>query len=405
MFPTNLFGKKRILLGISGGIAAYKTCELIRYLVTHGADVSIMATKSSAKFITQYTLETLSGNPVQYEMFPEQHFSSTHHINLADWADTAIIAPATANIIGKIANGIGDDFVSTTFMALSCPVVIAPAMNSNMWSNPVVQKNIKVLTDYGYLICPPEEGFLAEGYSGMGRLARLEYLIQYLYKASHPDKNSLKDKKILITSGRTEESIDPVRIFTNRSSGKMGHAMAIEAFARNAEVTLISGPSQLTAPQGLSYAQINTAREMYEKSKQDFEKADIFIAAAAVADFTPSESSQHKIKKEKGLLNPDFVETEDILLELSKQKKPNQILVGFAVETESSEENAIKKLKAKNLDFIVLNNPLQEGAGFEVDTNQVTIFDSNSKKLELPKNYKLDIARDIFNFILKSHKD
>ena len=213
MFPTKIFEKTHILVAVTGGIAAYKACELIRYLVTYGAEVRVMMTRSAEKFITRQTLETLCGNPVSSDMFPEDRFASTHHVNLADWAEATIFAPATANIIGKIANGIADDFVSTTALALSCPVVIAPAMNVNMWKNAAVQRNIQSLQNNNFLICEPEEGFLAEGYSGIGRLARLEYLIQYLHRAIHPMSNSLSGKKVLITAGRTEEPVEPFGFF------------------------------------------------------------------------------------------------------------------------------------------------------------------------------------------------
>ncbi|MFQ5583652.1 MAG: bifunctional phosphopantothenoylcysteine decarboxylase/phosphopantothenate--cysteine ligase CoaBC [Calditrichia bacterium] len=402
MFPSKIFENKRILVGISGGIAAYKICELIRQLVTLGAEVRVMVTKSAEKFITRYTLETLSGHPVYSEMFPEDQFVATHHIALADWAEAAIIAPATANIIGKLANGIGDDFVSTTAMALGCPVVIAPAMNNTMWANPAVQENMNKLVKYGYHICPPEEGFLAEGYSGIGRLARLEYLVQYLYRACHPAAESLKGKNVLVTAGRTEEAIDPVRIFTNRSTGKMGFAMAVEAFARGANVTLIYGPSSLVEPDSVRSISVSTATEMFRQVMKYGQKTNIFIAAAAVADFTPVKTCQQKIKKKSGNLKLDFSPAKDILAEMGKKKKENQILIGFAVETESEEESARRKLKGKNLNVVVLNNPLEKGAGFGSETNRVTLFNSKGEKKRLSKMYKLDIAREIFNFLLKS---
>jgi phosphopantothenoylcysteine decarboxylase/phosphopantothenate--cysteine ligase len=401
MFPTQKFKGKHILLAITGGIAAYKACELIRYLVTHGAEVRVMLTKSAEKFISRLTLETLSNNLVISEMFPRTT-AGTHHINLADWAETAIVAPTTANVIGKLANGIADDFVTTTLMAVRCPIVVAPAMNSNMWNNPAVRKNIKSLVDYGILICPPEEGFLAEGYSGRGRLARLEYMVQYLYRAIHPNPDSLKGKKILITAGRTEEPIDPIRIYTNRSSGKMGYALSIECFARGADVTLVSGPSYFNSPCGIAYLKVNTAREMYLEVMTRIKSMDFFISAAAVSDFSPQEVSNQKIKKEAGELNISFKGNPDILFEVGKQKQNGQILIGFAVETENAEENASKKLKTKNLDMIVLNNPLEEGAGFGEDTNQVILISGKGEKLFLQKSFKLDISFEIIeNFLNK----
>ena len=394
-FPSKRFQNKRILVAITGGIAAYKSCEVIRYLKTQGAEVRAMMTASAKEFITETTIESLCQHPVYSDMFPQNNFTATHHISIADWADAAIIVPATANIIGKIANGIADDFVSTTALALHCPLVIAPAMNSNMWQNPAVQRNLDALKKWDISICDPEEGFLAEGYSGIGRLARLEYIIQYLYKALHPAAKSLQGKTVLITAGRTEEYLDPVRMLTNRSTGKMGFALAWEAFARGAKVILVHGPGNLTPPVGVDVFPIRSAEEMYETVKTHFPAADIFISAAAVADYRPKTYSSGKIKNSGKPLQLEMERTRDVLKEISLSKKPHQKLVGFAVETDSPEENAQKKLKSKKLDIIVLNNPLTEGAAFGVETNQVTLFNKNNK-LVIEKNYKLDVAFEIF---------
>lgn len=403
MFPTNRFHNKQILVGITGGIAAYKACELIRYLVTQGADVKAMMTRGAEKFITELTIESLCGHPVYSEMFPQGKFTATHHIELADWAEGAIIVPATANIIGKIANGIGDDFVSTTAMALHCPMVIAPAMNSNMWHNPVVQKNVKFLEELGYVICYPEEGFLAEGYSGMGRLARLEYIVQHLYKSIHPRKESLKDKTVLITAGRTEEYLDPVRMITNRSTGKMGFALAWEAYSRGAKVILVHGPGDLTPPIDVETHRVVSAQEMYDKVSKIFPAADLFVSAAAVSDYRPVDYSQSKIKKGQDSLSIGMAKNYDILKEMSRLKKPHQTLVGFAVETDDAEENARLKLKEKKLSMVVLNNPLKEGAGFAVETNKVTLIcDKEIQYLDLKS--KLDVAYGIFEFLLRNVK-
>jgi phosphopantothenoylcysteine decarboxylase/phosphopantothenate--cysteine ligase len=399
-FPTTRFAQKRILVGITGGIAAYKSCELIRQLVTLGAEVRAMMSASARQFITETTIESLCNYPVYSEMFPRGAFTATHHIHLADWAEAAIIAPATANIIGKMANGIGDDFVSTTLLALRCPVVIAPAMNSNMWFHPAVQRNVQTLKDWGTLVCEPEEGFLAEGYSGVGRLARLEYLVQYLYRALHPEAGSLKGKTVLITAGRTEEYIDPARMLTNRSTGKMGFALTWEAFARGASVILVHGPGNLTPPAGVEVLTVRSAEEMYQTVKTHFSRADIFISAAAIADYRPTSYSPGKIKKSAKTMVMEFQQTRDVLKEMSSLKKSHQKLVGFAVETDEGEKNARKKLEAKHLDLIVLNNPLIEGAAFGAETNQVTLF-SKTEKVELEKGYKLDIAAEIFQFLLK----
>lgn len=395
IFPTSRLKDQRILVGITGGIAAYKTCELIRYLVTHGAEVRCMMTASAKEFITETTIESLCNHPVYSEMFPTGEFSATHHVHLADWADVTMIVPATANMIGKIANGIADDFLSTTCLALHTPVVIAPAMNANMWQNAAVQRNVSFLKENGCLICGPEAGFLAEGYSGVGRLARTDYLIQYLYKAMHPSRDSLAGKTVTVTAGRTEEAIDPVRMLTNRSTGKMGFALAWEAFARGAMVHLVHGPGNLTAPIEVETVPIRSAEDMYQAVKSVFPKTDILISAAAIADYRPKSYAPGKLKKKDGDLSFQFERTRDVLKEMSQKKQAHQRLVGFAVETDSPEANARKKLRAKKLDLIVLNNPLTEGAAFASETNRVTIFSENDQE-EIATAYKLDVAFEIF---------
>ncbi len=400
MFPTQQFKDKTILVGITGGIAAYKTLELIRYLVTNRADVRVIMTRAAEKFVTRTTLETLSGNPVGMEMFPEKEFSGTHHIHLADQTDAAIIAPATYNFIGKIYAGIADDLLTTTVAALNCPVVIAPAMNVHMWNNPLLQRNLDTLQSLGYLICPPEEGFLAEGYRGKGRLARLEHLLQFLYRAVHPAPHSLEGKTVLITAGRTEEPIDPVRFLSNRSSGKMGFALAWEAFARGARVILIHGPGELPEQAEITSVAVQSAAEMFEAVKAHLHQTDIYVSAAAIADYTPKSFSSQKIKKQKGEWNLPLKRTTDILKYVGEQKTANQLLVGFAVETKEGEAEARKKLREKNLDLVVLNNPLEEGAGFRSDTNRVTLFHRKGKSEELSLLSKLDTARRIFEFLL-----
>ena len=401
MFQTNQFKDKHILVGITGGIAAYKTAEVIRYLITNGAEVRVVMTPAAEKFISRLTMETLSQNPVAVEIFPEERFSGTHHINLADWADVAIIAPASYNFIGKINSGIADDLLTTIVAALHCPVVIAPAMNVSMWNNPICQRNIKELIKLGYSICPPGEGFLAEGYSGKGRLADLHHLIQYLYRAVHPSQNSLKGQNILITAGRTEEPIDPVRIFTNRSSGRMGFALAWEAFARGAEVKIVHGPTELPKPEGIKTIPVHTAQEMFENVKNNLKDINIYLSAAAIADYTPQKYLQQKIKKGEDSLQLSLKRTADILEYVASQKKNNQLIVGFAVETEKPEENARKKLERKKLDLIVLNNPTNKDAGFKLETNQVTLIHKNGNLKSLPVLSKLEVAYEIFEFLLK----
>ncbi len=401
MFPTKRFENKSILVGITGGIAAYKSCEVIRYLVTQGAAVRAMMTESATRFITELTIETLCRHPVYREMFSAGgKFTATHHIELADWAEAAIVVPATANIIGKMAGGLADDFVSTTLLALHCPVVIAPAMNENMWRHPAVRENVGRLRQWDYLICEPEEGFLAEGYSGVGRLANLDYLLQYLYRAVHPAPRSLSGKTVLITAGRTEEYLDPVRMLTNRSTGRMGFALAWEAFARGARVILVHGPGNLTVPVDVEAHAVVSAGQMYEAVAENIARSDIFISAAAIADYRPAVFSEKKIKKEAGEFSIPTERTRDVLQEMSARKQPHQQFVGFAVETDQPEENARKKLKNKKLDMIVLNNPLTRGAAFAAETNVVTLIGKKRQK-SLKLQYKLDVAFEIFEFLLQ----
>ncbi len=402
MFPSNRFKNKRLLVGITGGIAAYKITELVRFLVTEGAQVQVVMTAAAEQFITRTTMETLSQHPVASEMFPQNRFAGTHHIHLADQMDAAIIAPATYNMIGKIHAGVADDLLTTIVAALQCPVVLAPAMNVHMWENPILQRNLNELRQLGYLICEPEEGFLAEGYHGKGRLARLEYLLQYLYKALHPQRDSLKGKKVLVTAGRTEEPLDPVRMLTNRSSGKMGYALAWEAFARGADVTLVHGPTDLPAPMEVNDIPVNTAEEMFQAVREQFSDSDIYLSAAAIADFTPQAVSDKKIKKREGEFHLPLKRTTDVLQYVGENKRSDQVLVGFAVETDQTLENARKKLERKNLDMVVLNNPLEAGSGFRQDTNKATLIHRNGEIKELALMPKLDVAYEIFEF-LKQH--
>ncbi len=402
MFPIELFKGKRILVGITGGIAAYKAAELVRYLMTQGAEVRVIMTAAAEKFITRLTMETLSQNPVGVEMFPEKEFSATHHIHLADWAEAAIVAPASYNFIGKLYAGIADDLLTTIMAAVHSPIVIAPAMNVHMWQNPVNQRNLDYLQSLGYLICQPGEGFLAEGYSGKGRLAELNHLIQYLYRAIHPDSASLKGKKVLVTAGRTEEPLDLVRIFTNQSSGKMGYALAWEAFARGAEVTLVLGPSDVPAPVDIRLIGVKTALEMFKVVQEEFPTTDIYVSAAAIADYTPRKFQKGKIKKQEGDLSITLQRTTDILKYAGEHKQNQQQLIGFAVETDDPENQARKKMDQKNLEMIVLNNPLEKEAGFRSDTNKVTLFHKNGSSEKVDTMPKVDIAFRIFDFLLNN---
>ncbi|MBN2364551.1 MAG: bifunctional phosphopantothenoylcysteine decarboxylase/phosphopantothenate--cysteine ligase CoaBC [Calditrichaeota bacterium] len=402
MFPTERFRNKHILVGITGGIAAYKAAELVRYLIQQEAEVRVVMTSAAGKFISPLTMETLSQHAVATDLFPENAFSGTHHINLADWADAAIIAPASYDVIGKLYSGIADDLLTTIWAAIHCPTVIAPAMNVNMWNNPILQRNIDELSKLGYLFCPPEEGFLAEGYSGKGRLAPLEHLIQYLYRAVHPAPSSLSIKKVLVTAGKTEEPIDPVRVISNRSSGKMGLAMAWEAFARGASVKLIHGPMVLPHPVDMEIVEIATAEEMYQVVKKLYPECDIFASSAAVADYTPAGPVSRKIKKKEADLTLELSPTVDILKDCGENRTSGQQLIGFAVETDSPEETGAQKLNEKNLDMIVVNNPREKGAGFDIDTNIVTLMHRNGAREKISVLPKLDVAFRIFDFLLKN---
>ena len=401
MFSTRLFDKKKIVIGVTGCIAAYKTCHLVRHLMQEGASVRVMMTRGATHFITPLTLESLSQTPVYTDMFPENQFAATHHVDLADWADACAIVPATGNTIGKIANGIGDDFLSTTVMAMGerIPIMIAPAMNHHMWFSAAVQRNIGVLAADGKEICYPEEGYLAEGYEGVGRLARLEFLVQSLYRAMHPAPQSLQGKTVVVTAGATREYLDPVRFLSNRSTGKMGYAIAWEAYARGAKVVLIHGPGHLTAPMGVELVSVESAEDMFVAANDYFDDSDIYVSAAAVADYRPELIYDHKLKKGERNFPLHLERTRDVLQIMGARKKGHQRLIGFAVETEDPVGNARHKMIKKYLDMIVLNNPHESGAAFEHDTNVVTLIDA-AKEENLPVMPKLDVAREIFEFLL-----
>ena len=401
MLISNLFKELNLLVGVTGGIAAYKVPEYVRFFIKAGADVRAMLTSAGQQFVTPTTLETLTGHPVEIDLFPEHAVQlGTHHIHAADWATVAAVVPATANSIAKYSQGIADDLFSSTLLAIPPEkVMMAPAMNVHMWQNPAVQANVNRLKGYGVEICPPEYGFLAEGYEGVGRLANLDHLVQATYKVLHPSRNTLKGKTVLITAGRTEEPLDPVRVLTNRSSGKMGFALAWEAAARGAEVILVHGPVGLTLPYNVVGIGVRTAEEMFRKVNEYFPQVDIFISAAAVADYRPRQQAASKIKKKGKELTLRLEPTPDILKTMGQRKKTDQIIVGFAVETENLERNARKKLLEKNLDLIVANNPQENGAGFGVDTNRVTILTRSGSIHRLEIMPKLDVAREIFNLL------
>ncbi len=358
-----------VLLGISGGIAAYKTPLLVRLLVQTGIQTHVTMTSAAMNFVTPLTLATLSGNPVYHDMWGERDRPSVEHISLADAADLAVIAPATANVIGKIACGIADDMLTTVFMALRCPVIICPSMNVNMFRNPIVQENLKKLASLGYHLMEPESGYLACGWNAEGRMPEPEKIAEKIH--SMLSIGDLEGEHILVTAGPTEEPLDPVRFITNRSSGKMGVAICDRAVARGAKVTLIAGPLKVQPACEVRHISVRTALEMRDKVMDVFPEATVVIKAAAVADFRPSSTETEKIKKEEITPTINLTKNPDILAELGQTKREDQIIVGFAAETRNVLENGRVKLRKKNLDMLVLNDVAKPGAGFDYDTNIV----------------------------------
>ncbi|HOD30095.1 MAG TPA: bifunctional phosphopantothenoylcysteine decarboxylase/phosphopantothenate--cysteine ligase CoaBC [Smithellaceae bacterium] len=386
--------KKKIVLGITGGIAAYKAAELTRALIKEGAQVKVVMTKSATEFITPLTMQTLSQNQVYLDTFVPAEKYDMAHIALADFADAFIIAPATGNIIGKIAAGVADDLLSTTIMAAGKPVLICPAMNNKMLTNPIVQDNLSKLQEHGYFIMESAVGELACKTQGSGRLAEITDIIEEIKSLLTP--KDFLNEKVLITAGPTQEPLDPVRFITNLSSGKMGYALATAARRRGAEVTLISGPTFLSPPKVEKIINVRTAREMHKAVMENYKKAKIIIKAAAVADYRPKEISRQKLKKTKESLTVEMKTNPDIIEEIGKNKE-GRIVVGFAMETQNLLANAREKLKKKNMDLIVANDVCKEGAGFQSDTNIVTIIDKKGKTETLKKMTKLEAADEILN--------
>ena len=397
-----MLNNKKILLCVTGGIAVFKAAALTSKLTQAGAQVKVVMSESATKFVTPLTFQSLSRNEVYTSAFQENNPKVVAHIDLADWADIVLVAPATANIIGKIANGIADDMISTIMLATTADVFIAPAMNVHMYTHPAVQKNMKTLMEYGYSMIEPAEGYLACGYTGKGRLSEPEHMIQYLenYYAEINDTKTLSGKKVLVTAGPTKEKIDPVRFITNHSTGKMGYAIAEEAAKMGAEVTLVSGEVQLEAPANVNVIKVRSAQDMYEAVIAEFEKQDIIVKSASVADYRPKLVHDQKMKKKDGDLSIQLERTIDILKTLG-ERKTSQILVGFAAETENVEEYAKQKLEKKNADMIVANNVSVKGAGFGSDTNIVTMFKRDGSKIELPILSKHDVAKEILNESVK----
>jgi len=394
---------KNILVGVTGGIAAYKSAGIVSLLKKKGYNVKVVMTENATKIIGPLTLETLSRNRIYVDMWDSNPHYEVEHISLADWADMVLIAPATYNIIGKVANGIADDMLTTILSAVSIrkPVFFALAMNVNMYENPILKENIDKLSSFGYRFIDAEEGLLACNYSAKGRMSEPEDIVDEIERYSIFSKienfdTALKGKKILITSGRTKENIDPIRYLSNNSSGKMGYSLAQASADLGAEVTLISGPTNLKIPNGLrNFISVESALEMYEKVDEYFKNTDIFIACAAVADYRPKEYKKEKIKKSDSDLVIELVRNPDILLEMSK-KKEKQLLVGFAAETNDIKENALKKLEKKNLDIIVANNASVMGS----DENVIEIIRKDRTSVEISQKSKVELAYDILSEVI-----
>ena len=397
---------KHILLGVTGGIAAYKSAWLVREFVKAGAEIQVVMTRAATQFVTPLTLSTLSRREVIVEMFspsPDQTTAQwTKHIDLALWGDVMLIAPATANTIAKIAHGLADDVLSTLVLAIRCPLMLAPSMDVDMLQNEITQRNISSLKETGCFIVDPEAGELASGLTGPGRLPELDVLIKAVDGLLEKIHLDLQGKRVLVTAGPTQEPIDPVRYIANRSSGKMGFAIARAAALRGAEVTLVSGPVTLKTPRNTTRIDVNTAVEMKLAVEKEFPSADVVIMSAAVADFAPAALEQQKIKRNAHAGEDYTVQLRrnpDILKSLG-EKKTRQVLVGFALETENGVANAREKLSSKRLDAIVLNNPNDEGAAFGTDTNIVTVITAAGKVEQLPRMSKFDVANELLNRVV-----
>ncbi len=393
---------KTVILGITGSIAAYKGAEICRQLVKSGVRVRVIMTEAATAFVNPLTFETLTSGPVGTTMFNNNRSWDIQHVSWTQEADLFLIAPATANVIGKITHGIADDLLTSSVMATTAPVVIAPAMNKEMYNNPINQDNMDRLKSYGYKFIEPGTGYLACGDEGKGRLADPQQIADFALSQLVLGED-LKGCRFLITAGPTREPLDPVRYVSNNSSGKMGYALAEAASQRGGEVVLISGPTCLPAPPGMTFIPVKTTLEMREKALEEFSMADYIIKAAAVADYRPLNFSRHKIKKKEGNLELELQRNPDILEEMGKIKN-KQVLVGFAAETKDLFENACNKLTAKNLDMIIANDLGQSGAGFEVDTNIVTIINHRGEVLKMPVMAKRELADKILDQILRIKK-
>lgn len=391
---------KTVVLAVSGSIAAYKIASLASALKKLHANVQVLMTKNAVNFINPITFESLTGNKCLVDTFDRNFQYSVEHVALAKQADVVLVAPASANVIGKIAHGIADDMLTTTVMACKCKKIIAPAMNTNMFDNPILQDNLKILEHYGYEVISPAVGYLACGDTGAGKMPEPELLLQYILREIAYEKD-MQGKRVLVTAGPTQEPIDPVRFITNHSTGKMGYAIAKMCMLRGAEVTLVSGPTSIAKPEFVHVVDVVTAKEMYEEVTKRAKDQDIIIKAAAVADYRPKSVSSEKMKKKDDDLAISMERTDDILKFLGEHKKEHQFLCGFSMETENMLENSRKKLEKKNLDMIVANNLKVEGAGFAGDTNVVTII-TGQEEVSLGKMTKEETALRILDEILKA---
>ena len=390
---------KTVVLGVTSSIAAYKIASLASMLKKQGADVEVIMTKNAVNFINPITFESLTGNKCLVDTFDRNFQFSVEHVALAKRADVFLIAPASANVIAKVAHGLADDMLTTTFLACQCPKIIAPAMNTRMYTNPILQDNLKICEKYGMEVIAPAEGYLACGDTGAGKMPEPEELFDYILKAAAFPKD-LAGKKILVTAGATMEAIDPVRYITNHSTGKMGYAVAKAAALRGAEVTLVSAHTEVAPPRFVKLVQVTSARDMFEAVKAAAADQDVIVKAAAVADYRPAEVSDQKVKKKDGDLSIRLERTDDILAWLGDHRREGQFLCGFSMETEHMLENSRAKLEKKHLDMIVANNLKVEGAGFGVDTNVVTLI-TGDRELELPKLTKDEVAHRLLDFILE----
>ena len=390
---------KKILLGITGSIAAYKSAFLVRLLVKAGAEVKVIMTPSSTDFISKLTLSTLSKNNVLIDLFDEDSWAN--HVMLGRWADVMLIAPLSCNTLSKLAHGQCDNLLLAVYLSATCPVIVAPAMDEDMWHHQSTKLNIQKLIDFGNKIIPVDKGELASGLVGEGRMAEPETIVKYIKDCLSVSK-SLSGKKVMVSAGPTYEPIDPVRFIGNHSSGKMGLAIAEELYTRGADVTLIMGPSSINLPDnGITSVRVNTAEEMYEACTKQFDKSDIGVMAAAVADYTPVKVAASKVKKTNDELVVELKKTKDILKSMGENKSSKQVLVGFALETNNEREYALGKLKNKNADMIVMNSLNDKGAGFGTDTNKITIVDKSGKEFNYELMSKKEAAKNIVDTIIQ----